>query len=114
MTRTVSKINAVKVSTDKPSDKPLLGDISFGIDPAIRFYGLEDGDKTEEVEDVEILIIQYKILAATKQNIFKRNLPYINMFGHQGPEVVHVMCNLPRYSNTPLVRLHITCTTSGP
>ena len=48
MKRTVSKINAAKASKYNPLGKTALGDISFGIDPATRFYELEDSDKTEE------------------------------------------------------------------
>ena len=29
----------------------------FGIEPAIRFHSLEDGDETEEGEEEEILVI---------------------------------------------------------
>ena len=48
MKRTVSKINAEKASKYNSLGKTALGDISFGIDPATRFYELENSDKTEE------------------------------------------------------------------
>ena len=43
---------------------------------------------------MEILVIQDKILAATKQNLVKRNFVYINMFDNQVPAMVHVMRDL--------------------
>ena len=49
MTKTIS-LKTFKVSTSKPNGKPLLGGITLGIDPDTRFYEIEDGDKTEEVE----------------------------------------------------------------
>ena len=57
MEGSISKINPEKASTSKPSWKPPPGDKSIGIDPAIRFYEIEDGDKTKEGEDPEIFII---------------------------------------------------------
>ena len=51
MENTISKKSSVKASLDKPPGKPLTGDKTFEIEPAIRFYAIEDGDGTEEVED---------------------------------------------------------------
>ena len=45
--------------------KPLPRDKTLGIEPGIRFYGLEDGDKNKEEEEAEILVIHYSSLAAT-------------------------------------------------
>ena len=43
-------------------------DKSFGLDPSIRFYDLEDGYETEkEEEEAEILIVYDSSLAASKQ-----------------------------------------------
>ena len=39
----------VVAATDKPNNKPPPGDKSLGINTAIRFYDIEDGDNTEEV-----------------------------------------------------------------
>ena len=33
-------------------------------------------------------------LTATNQNLIKRKFPYIDMFNHQGPDVVRVMRDL--------------------
>ena len=53
MARYISmKKKTVKDSTSKPNIKPLPGDKSFGIDPAIRFYERKDSDKTEQKEEV--------------------------------------------------------------
>ena len=46
----ISKRNPAKASTAKPSGKPPPGDKSFGIEPAIRFYDIEDGDENERGE----------------------------------------------------------------
>ena len=40
-------MRAVNASTDKPKNKPPLGNKSLGIEPDSRFYEIEDGDKTE-------------------------------------------------------------------
>ena len=47
MVMTISKINSVKTSIENRRENPCLGDKSLGIDPAIRFYELEDGDNNE-------------------------------------------------------------------
>ena len=48
MSKTISKKSAVKASSSKPLGKPLPGDKNLGIETAIRFYAIEDGDETEE------------------------------------------------------------------
>ena len=83
MARSISKRNILKVSIAKPSFKPLPEDKSLGLDSSIRLYELEDGDKTEEGEDAEILIVQDKSLAATKQKYRQEKFPYIDTFDHQ-------------------------------
>ena len=90
----ISKRNAVKASTSKPYDKPTPWDKKFGIDPYICFFELQYADKTEEEEYVELLIIQDERLVATKQNLIKSNLPYINKIDHLGPAVLHAMQDL--------------------
>ena len=43
------KIKTVKASTAKRNIKTVPGYKSLGLDPDIRFYEIEDCDKTEEV-----------------------------------------------------------------
>ena len=71
MVRTSSMINTAKYSTSKPSVKPLHGDNYIGVEPDIHLYEIEDIDKTEKGEEVEILILHGKSLMATKQNLVK-------------------------------------------
>ena len=52
MARTISTRNTAKASTAKPLGNHSPGDKSLGIERAIRFYEIEDGDKTEEGEEV--------------------------------------------------------------
>ena len=48
MDNTTSKKISVKDSSAKPSGKPPPGDKTFGIEPEIRFYAIEDCDETEK------------------------------------------------------------------
>ena len=48
MAKTISNKSSVKASASKPSGKSPYRDKTFGIEPAIRFYDIEDGDETEE------------------------------------------------------------------
>ena len=57
MARSISKRNQAKASSAKPSDKPPPGDKTLGLEPDIHFYLIQDGDKTGEGEEIEILII---------------------------------------------------------
>ena len=50
MEKPISNKSSVKDSTSKPSGKPPPGDKNCGIDTAIHFYEIEDGDETEKVE----------------------------------------------------------------
>ena len=43
-------LKTVKASTAKPDNTPPPGDKTLGIEPDIRFYEIEDSDKTEEGE----------------------------------------------------------------
>ena len=72
MEKSISKKSSVKVSAAKPSGKPPTGDKTWGIDPDIRFYDIEDGDETEKSEEAEILVVYDSSLAASKQNLVKR------------------------------------------
>ena len=45
-------LKPTKALTSKPNSKNLPRDITIGIDPAIHFYEIEDGDKTEELEEL--------------------------------------------------------------
>ena len=47
----MSKKSSVKDSAAKPPGKPPPRDKTFGIEPAIRFYYIEDGDDTEKLEE---------------------------------------------------------------
>ena len=94
MAKPISKKISVKASTTNPLGKPLPGDKTCGIEPAIRFYEIEDGDETEKLEESEILVIYNSSLAEYKQNLVKRQFPYINTFNHEGPVVINVMQNL--------------------
>ena len=94
MAKTISKKRSVKASASKPSGKNPTGDKTFGIDPAIRFYAIEDGDDTEQVEEAEILVVYNSILAASKQNLVNRKLIYINTFNHKLAVVIRTMRNL--------------------
>ena len=80
MAKTISKKISVKASSSKPSWKPPPGDKTFGIEPEIRFYAIEDGDKTEEGSESEILVVYDSSLAASKQNLVKSNFPDIDTF----------------------------------
>ena len=94
MTKTISKKRYVKDSTSKPSGKPAPGDKTFGLEPEIRFYDIEDGGETEEGEESEIFIVYESSLAASKQNLVNRNFPYIVTFDDEGPLVISTMRNL--------------------
>ena len=50
MAKTVS-LKPTKASTANPNVKTTLGDKTLDIDPAIRFYEIEDRDNTEEREE---------------------------------------------------------------
>ena len=56
MEKTIS-LKPVKASTDKTNVKPPPGDKTIGIETAIQLYEIEDGDKNEEAEEAEILVI---------------------------------------------------------
>ena len=47
MGKTTDKKRCVKASASKPMYKPPPGDKTSGIDQEIRFYNIEDVDKTE-------------------------------------------------------------------
>ena len=57
MARTISKKISIKALSSKPLGKPPPGDKNFGIEPAIQFYAIEDGDDTEKGEESEILVV---------------------------------------------------------
>ena len=50
MDKTISKKISVKDSAAKPSGKPQPGDKNVGLEPAISYYAIEDGDDTEKGE----------------------------------------------------------------
>ena len=67
MARIIS-LKIVNASTAKRNGKPLQGVKNLGHDPAILFYEIEDGYKTEESE---ILVIHNSILVSYKQKMLK-------------------------------------------
>ena len=94
MAKTISRKISVKASAAKPLGKPPPGDKTPGLEPAIRFYELEDGDKTEEGEESEILVIHDSRLVVSKKKLVKRKFSYINTFDHEGPSVASTMKDL--------------------
>ena len=48
MEKTTSNKISVKDLAAKPLGNPLPGDKTFGLEPAIRFYTIEDDDENEE------------------------------------------------------------------
>ena len=49
--KTISKKSSVKASLAKPLYKPPYGDKTFGIEPEIWFYAIEDSHETEKGEE---------------------------------------------------------------
>ena len=92
--KSISKKSSVKSSEAKPSRKPPPRDKSLGLEPAIRFYDIEDIYETENGEEIEILVVYDSSLAESKQNLVKRQFPYIDTFDHEGPVVINDMQNL--------------------
>ena len=89
--KTIGRKISVKASATKLLNKPPPGDKTLGIDPEIRFYKLEDGGDTEEVEESEIIVIRDSSIAPSKQYLINRKFPYIDTFDHEGPAVVRSM-----------------------
>ena len=58
------------------------------------FYEIEDRDETKKGEESEIIVVYDSSLAASKQNLVKRQLPYVDTFGHEGIVVINAMRNL--------------------
>ena len=50
-TKSISKKISVEASAAKPSDNPPTRDKTCGLEPANRFYEIEDGDETEKGEE---------------------------------------------------------------
>ena len=48
MAKTISNKISIKDLSANPSGKHLPGDKTFGLDPEIRFYAIEDCDETEK------------------------------------------------------------------
>ena len=94
MAKYISNKISVKASSSKPLGNPPPGDKSLGFEPAIRFYDIEDGDENEKGEAAEILVVCDSSLAASKQNLVKRQFPYIDTFDHEEPGFINAVCNL--------------------
>ena len=91
MAKTISNKISVKASSAKPLGKPPTGVKNLGIDPAICFYAVEDGDETEEGEEAYIIFVYDSSLATSKQNLVKRKFPYIYIFYYDEPVVISTM-----------------------
>ena len=50
--------------------------------------------RLKTIQEAEILVVYKSSLAASKQNIVKRQFHYINTFDHEGPVVINAMRNL--------------------
>ena len=66
-----NSLKSVNTSTANPNGKPQLGDKTLGIEPQICFYEIEDGGKTEQREQEEILVVHNLSVAAFKKNVLK-------------------------------------------
>ena len=94
MGKNTSKKISVKISAAQPSGNTPLGDKTWGIETAIKFYDIYDRDDTEEGEESEILVVHESSLTISKKNLVKRELPYIDTFDHEGPVAVSVIHNI--------------------
>ena len=94
MDYSISKKISLKASASKPLAKIPPKYKTFGLDPAIRLYAIEDGYEAEKGEEAEILIIYNSSLAASKKNLGKRRFPYIYTFNHEGTIVINAMRDL--------------------
>ena len=74
--------------------KTPIGDKTPGIDPAMCFHELEYGDKAEEGEESETIVINNSRLAVLKKKFVKRKFPCIYKLDHEGPTVVSIICDL--------------------
>ena len=74
--------SSVKASAAKTLVNPPPVDKTLGLESFIRFYELEDGENTEELEEAEILVIHDSSLVASKKNLVNRKFPYIDTFNH--------------------------------
>ena len=83
MVKTISRKISVKDSAAKSFEKLPTGDKTIGLHTEIHFCELVDFDKTEEVEESEILVNYDSSLAVSKQKLVKMNFLYINMFGYE-------------------------------
>ena len=60
MVKNIIRNISVKASAAKLLGKPPPRDKTLGLEPAIRFFKIEDGAETEEGEESEILITTIK------------------------------------------------------
>ena len=96
MGKTTSKKSSVKASAAKPSGNSLPRDKTTDLDPAIRFYTLEDGADTTEGLKTEIFVVHDSILTVSNKKLINRNFAYIDTFDREGPAVVNTMHELTR------------------
>ena len=67
MANTIRKEISVEASAVKPSGKPPHENKTFGLEPGICFYAIEDCYETEKGEETEILFIATKASLKLKQ-----------------------------------------------
>ena len=84
-----------KDSTAKLNESiPMPSDKLIWVDPSVLCYKTEDGDKTEELNEEEILVIHNSSLVAKNQNLVKRRFRWIKKFDYEGPIFFKVMRDL--------------------
>ena len=94
MGNTIGNKSSVKSSAAKTLGKPPFNDKNFGLEPTIRFNAIDDIDEIQKVEEVEIIVVYDSSLASSKQNLIKRQYPYIYTFNQKGPIVIRAMGNI--------------------
>ena len=88
--------------TANPNGKLLPRDKTLGIDKAIHFYDIEEGNNNGEGEESEIFFIHDSSISEFKQNLGKRYLIYIDTFDPEGPAIIRIM-----YDQTVKVFRHL-------
>ena len=96
----MAKIIKTRVSNPNPlTGKPFTGDKCPWTKPAICFYKVEDGDKSDSGYDAVIHLKIDKASTDTKKNINKLTLPVIKYFDHQGPKIIRMLCDRVKESH---------------
>ena len=87
-------MKTAKASTANRNGNPPPWDKPLDLDPPLCFYEIEEGEKDEELEELEILVNNDSRLSASNQNLIKSKFQHINMFNHEGSDVIRIMRNL--------------------